>query len=59
MKIEMNACARLSVLKQKYGEDRVRVASMGEIVKPDGSVRPIHDGTHSVHVNRSWFFGLC
>eukprot|EP00435_Cladocopium_sp_Y103_P002353 s4728_g1.t1 len=42
---------RLSVLVQEFGEDRVRVASMAAIVKPDGSVRPLHDGTHSVQVN--------
>eukprot|EP00435_Cladocopium_sp_Y103_P027253 s3393_g6.t1 len=42
---------RLSVLNQEFGEERVRVAAMAAIVKPDGSVRPLHDGTHSVQVN--------
>ena len=42
---------RLSVLKEEFGEERVRVAAMAAIVKPDGSVRPLHDGTHSVQVN--------
>ena len=29
----------------------IRVASMGAISKPDGSVRPLHDATHGVRVN--------
>ena len=40
-------------LKQRYGEENLRVASMGAIQKPDGSVRPVHDGTHGVHVNQA------
>ena len=44
--------SKLSVLKEKYG-DRLRVASMAAIAKPDGSVRPLHDGTHSVMVNHA------
>ena len=43
----------LPVLQQEFGVDRVRVASMAAIVKPDGAVRPLHDGTHSVQVNNS------
>ena len=43
--------SRLSVLKQEIDEGRLRVISMAAIVKPDGSVRPRHDGTHSVRVN--------
>ena len=31
--------------------DKIRVASMGAIEKPDGSVRPVHDGTRGVLVN--------
>eukprot|EP00435_Cladocopium_sp_Y103_P044902 s3525_g12.t1 len=42
---------KLSVLKQEFGEDRVGVASMAAIKKPGGTVRPLHDGTHSVKVN--------
>ena len=42
---------RLSALKQEFGEERIRVASMAAIAKPDGTVRPLHDGTHSVQVN--------
>ena len=40
-------------LKQRYGEENLRIASMGAIQKPDGSVRPVHDGTHGVHVNQA------
>ena len=42
--------SKLGVLKQEYGE-RLRSASMAAISKPDGSVRPLHDATHSVMVN--------
>ena len=42
----------LGVLKEKYPPDRIRVAAMAAIQKPDGSVRPLHDGTHGVHVNQ-------
>ena len=41
----------LPVTVGKYGADRVRVASMAAIMKPDGGVRPLHDATHSVMVN--------
>eukprot|EP00435_Cladocopium_sp_Y103_P029251 s3649_g7.t1 len=44
--------SKLSVLKQKFG-DKLRVASMAAILKPDGGVRPVHDATHSVMVNHS------
>ena len=44
--------SKLSVLQKEYG-DRLRVASMAAISKPDGGVRPLHDGTHSVKVNNS------
>eukprot|EP00435_Cladocopium_sp_Y103_P004193 s6226_g1.t1 len=42
--------SKLGVLKQEYG-DKLRIASMAAIVKPDGAVRPLHDATHSVMVN--------
>ena len=42
--------SKLGVLKNEYG-DRLRIASMAAISKPDGSVRPLHDATHSVMVN--------
>ena len=43
---------KLGVLRQQYG-DRVRVAAMAAIQKPDGTVRPLHDATHSVMVNHA------
>ena len=42
--------SKLGVLKEQYA-DRLRVAAMAAIVKPDGTVRPLHDATHSVMVN--------
>jgi len=42
--------SKIGVLKQEF-KDRLRIASMAAISKPDGSVRPLHDGTHSVKVN--------
>ena len=47
--------SKLGVLKQEYGES-LRIASMAAITKPDGSVRPLHDATHSVMVNHSIFY---
>ena len=41
----------LPEISAKYGADKVRVASMAAIMKPDGGVRPLHDATHSVMVN--------
>ena len=41
----------LNVLASKYGKEKVRVASMAAITKPDVGVRPLHDATHSVMVN--------
>ena len=43
--------SKLGVLRKEYG-DKLRVASMAAISKPDGTVRPLHDATHSVKVNR-------
>ena len=44
--------SKLAVLKAKFG-DKLRVAAMAAIVKPDGGVRPLHDATHSVMVNHA------
>ena len=41
----------LPVLRERFGHDRVRVASLGAIMKDDGTARPLHDATHGVHVN--------
>ena len=43
----------LPVLRERFGVDRIRVASLGAIIKPDGTARPLHDGTHGVHVNNN------
>ncbi|CAE7041883.1 unnamed protein product [Symbiodinium sp. CCMP2592] len=40
-----------SALAAEHGADRVRIAAMGAVAKPDGSVRPLHDGTHAVKIN--------
>eukprot|EP00435_Cladocopium_sp_Y103_P073685 s313_g44.t1 len=42
--------SKLGILRREYG-DNLRIASMAAITKPDGSVRPLHDATHSVMVN--------
>ena len=47
--------AKLSVLQSEYG-DRLRVASMAAITKPDVGIRPLHDGTHSVRVNNDTIY---
>ena len=41
----------MGALRAEYDSDMIRVASMGAISKPDGSVRPLHDATHGVRVN--------
>jgi hypothetical protein len=41
----------LKTAGMKYPGDRLRIAAQGAIPKPDGSFRPIHDGTHGVRVN--------
>ena len=42
--------SKLGVLQKEYGST-LRVAAMAAIAKPDGTVRPLHDATHSVMVN--------
>ena len=44
--------SKMGVLREEFG-DRLRIASMAAIQKPDGSVRPLHDATHSVMVNHA------
>ena len=44
--------SKVGVLQQEYGSN-LRIAAMAAIQKPDGSVRPLHDATHSVMVNHS------
>ena len=40
--------SKLGVLREEYG-DKVGMASMAAIQKPDGAVRPFHDAIHSVN----------
>ena len=42
----------LGALTQHYSKDRVRIASMGAIGRPAGTVSPVYDGTYGVHVNQ-------
>ena len=44
--------SKMAVLKDRFG-DKLRVAAMAAIVKPDGGIRPLHDATHSVMVNHA------
>lgn len=41
----------VSALKARNPGSTVLVAALGAIVKPDKSVRPLHDGTHFVQLN--------
>ena len=43
----------LGALKEQFGTERIRIASLGAIGKPDGGARPIHDATHGVQVNNA------
>ena len=43
----------LGALKERFGSERIRIASLGAIGKPDGGARPIHDATHGVQVNNA------
>ena len=36
---------------QEYGPGRLLVAAMGAVEKPNGDIRPLHDGTHGVNLN--------
>ena len=36
--------------RREYG-DRVLIAAMGAVAKPNGDIRPLHDGTHGVRLN--------
>ena len=41
----------LGALKAEFPDGQILVAALGAIVKPDKSVRPLHDGTHFVRLN--------
>ena len=34
-----------------FGPGRLLVAAMGAVAKPNGEVRPLHDGTHGIGLN--------
>ena len=38
-------------VRQEFGEGRLLVAAMGALQKPNGEVRPLHDGTHGIRLN--------
>ena len=46
----------LGALKSEFPGQNIMVAALGAIAKPDGSVRPLHDGTHYVQVNNGIVF---
>ena len=46
----------LGELKQQFPERIPLVAAMGAIKKPNGDVRPLHDGTHYVQLNNQILF---
>ena len=46
----------LSALQSKHPERTPLVAAMGAIKKPNGDVRPLHDGTHFVQLNNNICF---
>ena len=46
----------MGALKAEFPGKPILVAALGAIAKPDGSVRPLHDGTHYVQVNNGIVF---
>ena len=46
----------LGALKSEFPGQSIMVAALGAIAKPDGSVRPLHHGTHYVQVNNGIVF---
>ena len=46
----------LGELKSKHPDRTPLVAAMGAIRKPNGDVRPLHDGTHFVQLNNNILF---
>ena len=39
-------------LRSEFPDRPLLIAAMGAVPKPDGSIRPVHDGTHFVHLNQ-------
>ena len=44
-------CTTEAEAKRQFGESSVLVAAMGAIKKPNGDIRPLHDGTHGIGLN--------
>ena len=42
-----------ATLRKEYPKDRLRIASLGAILKGDSSFRVVHDGTHGVKINNA------
>ena len=40
-----------AAIAQDFGPGKLLVSAMGAIEKANGDIRPIHDGTHGVHLN--------
>ena len=40
-----------AAIAQDFGPGKLLVSAMGAIEKANGEIRPIHDGTHGVHLN--------
>jgi len=43
----------LGALQSRFAGQKVLIAPMGALEKPDGGVRPLHDATHHVQVNNA------
>ena len=42
-----------AAVAEEYGSGKLLISAMGAIEKANGDIRPIHDGTHGVHLNSS------
>ena len=40
-----------AAVEAEFGPGRLLVAAMGAVAKPNGEVRPLHDGTHGIGLN--------
>ncbi|CAE7254008.1 unnamed protein product [Symbiodinium microadriaticum] len=42
-----------AAIAEEFGAGKLLVSAMGALQKPNGDVRPLHDGTHGVRLNNS------
>ena len=42
-----------AAIAEEFGAGKLLVSAMGALQKPNGDVRPLHDGTHGVQLNNS------